>query len=158
MTAIAVPRTTHNVLAVAAGAAFLALLGTTGANLAVADVQTDFGGTTVNGATWIITIYAVVFAALLAPAGRVADVVGRRALLLAGVGGFTLLSLLCALAPSLPTLLIARALQGAAAAAMIPASLAVVLADTPPERRAEAIGGRGAARAPPPAAGPAPRG
>ena len=155
MTAIAVPRTTQNVLAVAAGAAFLALLDTTVANLAVADVQTDFAGTSVNGATWIITIYAVVFAALLAPAGRVADVVGRRALLIAGVGGFTLFSLLCALAPSLPALLIARALQGAAAAAMIPASLAVVLSDTPPERRAAAIGAWSAAGALAAAAGPA---
>jgi MFS family permease len=155
MTAIAVPRTTQNVLAVAAGAAFLALLDTTVANLAVADVQTDFAGTSVNGATWIITIYAVVFAALLAPAGRVADVVGRRTLLLGGVGGFTALSLLCALAPSLPTLLIARALQGAAAAAMIPASLAAVLADTPAERRAAAIGAWSAAGAFAAAAGPA---
>jgi len=155
MTAIAVPRTTQNVLAVAAGAAFLALLDTTVANLAVADVQTDFAGTSVNSATWIITIYAIVFAALLAPAGRVADVVGRRALLIAGVGGFTLFSLLCALAPSLPTLLIARALQGAAAAAMIPASLAVVLADTAPERRAAAIGAWSAAGALAAAAGPA---
>src|SRR3954470_10096274 len=155
MTAIAVPRATHNVLAVAAGATFLALLDTTVANLAVADVQTDFAGTSVNGATWIITIYAVVFAALLAPAGRVADVVGRRALLLAGVGGFTALSLLCALAPSLPALLVARALQAAAAAAMIPASLAVVLSDTPPERRAAAIGAWSAAGALAAAAGPA---
>ncbi len=155
MTAIAVPRTTQNVLAVAAGAAFLALLDTTVANLAVADVQTDFAGTSVNGATWLITIYAVVFAALLAPAGRVADVVGRRALLIAGVGGFTALSLLCALAPSLPALLVARGLQGAAAAAMIPASLAVVLADTPPERRAAAIGAWSAAGALAAAAGPA---
>src|SRR3954447_25114719 len=125
MTAIAVPRTTHNVLAVAAGAAFLALLDTTVANLAVADVQTDFAGTTVNGATWIITIYAVVFAALLAPAGRVADVVGRRALLLAGGGRFTLFGALCSRPPTLRALLAARGLQGAPAAAMIPASLAV---------------------------------
>ena len=155
MTAIAVPRTTQNVLAVAAGAAFLALLDTTVANLAVADVQTDFAGVSVHGATWIITIYAVTFAALLAPAGRVADAVGRRALLIAGVGGFTLFSALCALAPSLPLLLVARALQGAAAAAMIPASLAVVLADTPPERRAKAIGAWSAAGALAAAAGPA---
>jgi EmrB/QacA subfamily drug resistance transporter len=155
MTAIAVPRTTQSVLAVAAGAAFLALLDTTVANLAVADVQTDFAGTSVNGATWLITIYAVTFAALLAPAGRVADVVGRRALLIAGVGGFTALSLLCALAPSLPALLIARGLQGAAAAAMIPASLAVVLADTPADRRAAAIGAWSAAGALAAAAGPA---
>ena len=84
-----------------------------------------------------------------------ADAVGRRALLLAGVGGFTLFSALCALAPSLPLLLVARALQGAAAAAMIPASLAVVLADTPPEGRAKAIGAWSAAGALAAAAGPA---
>ena len=81
--------------------------------------------------------------------------VGRRTLLLAGVGAFTLLSLACALAPSLEALLAARALQGAAAAAMIPASLAVVLADTPPERRAAAIGAWSAAGALAAAAGPA---
>ena len=143
--AIPAPRRAGGVLGVAAGAAFLALLDTTVANLAVADVQGDFAGTSVGAATWIITIYAVVFAACLAPAGRVADVVGRRTLLLAGVGAFTVLSLACALAPSLGVLLGARALQGAAAAAMIPASLAVVLADTPPERRAAAIGAWSAA-------------
>jgi EmrB/QacA subfamily drug resistance transporter len=149
------PRRAESVLAVAAGAAFLALLDTTVANLAVADVRTDFAGASVHGATWIITLYAVVFAALLAPAGRVADAVGRRTLFLAGVGGFTVFSALCAFAPSLPLLLVARGLQGAAAAAMIPASLAVVLADTPPERRAKAIGAWSAAGALAAAAGPA---
>ena len=142
-------------LLVAAGAAFLALLDTTVANLAVADVRGDFAGASVGAATWLITIYAVVFAALLAPAGRVADVVGRRALLLAGVGAFTMFSLACALAPSLEALLVSRALQGAAAAAMIPASLAVVLVDAPPERRARAIGLWSAAGALAAAAGPA---
>ena len=145
----------RGVLLVAAGAAFLALLDTTVANLAVTDVRTDFAGTSVGGATWLITIYAVVFAALLAPAGRVADVVGRRALLLAGVSAFTMFSLACALAPSLELLLVSRALQGAAAAAMIPASLAVVLMDAPPERRAAAIGLWAAAGALAAAAGPA---
>ena len=145
----------RGVLLVAAGAAFLALLDTTVANLAVADVRSDFAGTSVGGATWLITIYAVVFAALLAPAGRVADVVGRRALLLAGVSAFTMFSLACALAPSLELLLVSPALQGAAAAAMIPASLAVVLMDAPPERRAAAIGLWSAAGALAAAAGPA---
>jgi MFS family permease len=93
----AVPRE-RAVLLTAAGAAFLALLDTTVANLAVADVRSDLSGTTVAGATWIITIYAVAFAALLAPAGRVADVVGRRALLLWGVAAFTAMSLAAALA------------------------------------------------------------
>ena len=147
--------TTSRVLLVAAGAAFLALLDTTVANLAVADVRSDFAGASVGAATWLITIYAVVFAALLAPAGRVADVVGRRALLLAGVAAFTAFSLACALAPSLEFLLVSRALQGAAAAMMIPASLAVVLMDAPPERRAAAIGLWSAAGALAAAAGPA---
>jgi MFS family permease len=71
-------------LLVAAGAAFLALLDTTVANLTVADVRTDFAGALVSGATWIVTTYT--FAALPAPAERVADMVGRRALMLAGVG------------------------------------------------------------------------
>jgi EmrB/QacA subfamily drug resistance transporter len=145
----------RSVLLVAAGAAFLALLDTTVASLAVADVRSDFGGASVGGATWVITIYAVTFAAFLAPAGRVADVLGRRTLMLAGVGTFTAMSLLAALAPSLPVLLAARALQGIGAAAMIPASLAVVLADTPPERRAAAIGAWSAAGALAAAAGPA---
>jgi EmrB/QacA subfamily drug resistance transporter len=156
--AVAPPRAVEReraVLLVAAGAAFLALLDTTVANLAVADVRTDFAGASVGAATWIITIYAVTFAAFLAPAGRVADVVGRRTLMLAGVGAFTAMSMACALAPSLGLLLVARGLQGAAAAAMIPASLAIVLVDTPPERRAAAIGAWSAAGALAAAAGPA---
>ena len=84
----------------------------------------------VTGATWIITIYAVTFAACLAPAGRVADVVGRRRSFSRASAPSRCCRLLCALAPSLEALLVARALQGAAAAAMIPASLAVVLSDT----------------------------
>ena len=156
MTAIAVPRRTPNVLAVAAGAAFLALLDTTVANLAVADVRTDFAGASVSGATWIITdlrrdVRGV--SGARGPRGRRrgpenAPSRGRRRLHAA-------VSLLCALAPSLEALLVARGLQGAAAAAMIPASLAVVLSDTPPERRAAAIGAWSAAGALAAAAGPA---
>lgn len=141
-------------LVVAAGATFLALLDTTVANLAVAEVAADFGAST-SAATWMITIYAVTFSAFLAPAGRLADLVGRRTLLLAGVSLFALFSLACAVAPSLETLFVARALQGAGAAAMIPASLAVVLADTAPERRAAAIGAWSAAGAFAAAVGPA---
>ncbi|WP_205698344.1 MFS transporter [Conexibacter sp. SYSU D00693] len=141
--------------AVASGAAFLAFLDATVANLAVADLRGDFAGASVGDATWVVTIYAIAFAALLAPAGRIADVLGRRTLLVAGVGGFTVFSLACAAAPSLGVLLAARGLQGAAAALMIPASLAVVLHDTPPERRTAAIGAWSAAGALAAAAGPA---
>ncbi|HEY6761863.1 MAG TPA: MFS transporter, partial [Baekduia sp.] len=143
------------VLAVASGAAFLAMLDATVANLAVADLHRDFPGVAVGDLSWVITIYAITFAALLAPGGRFADLLGRRALLTAGAALFTIMSIVAAAAPSLGILLAARGLQGAGAAAMIPASLAVVLADTPPERRAAAIGAWSAAGALAAAAGPA---
>ncbi|HTX12981.1 MAG TPA: DHA2 family efflux MFS transporter permease subunit [Solirubrobacteraceae bacterium] len=127
-------------LSLAAGAAFLALLDVTVVNLAVPALAREYPGTSVSSLSWVITAYATLFAALLAPAGRLADVVGRRTLFRAGVGGFALMSAACATAPSVPVLLAARALQGAAAAAMIPASLAIVLTDTPVERRMASIG------------------
>ncbi|RFS82767.1 MFS transporter [Actinomadura spongiicola] len=134
------PRARRDVPWLAAGAAFLAMLDATVANLAVPDLHADFPGASLSGLTWVITLYAVLFSALLAPAGRLADLVGRRALYQWGVGLFTLASLACALAPNVPVLLATRAFQGAAAAAMIPASLALLLRDMPAERRAGAIG------------------
>ncbi|MER7545181.1 MFS transporter [Spirillospora sp. NPDC127506] len=124
----------------AAGATFLAMLDATVANLAVPDLHADFPGSPLSRLTWVITLYAVPFAALLAPAGRLADLVERRALYLCGAGLFTLASLACALAPNVPVLLATRGVQGAAAAVLIPASLALLLHDTPAERRASAIG------------------
>ncbi|MGW6272447.1 DHA2 family efflux MFS transporter permease subunit [Streptomyces sp. NPDC055060] len=128
------------VAVLSAGAMFLAILDSTIANLAVSDMQETFRGASIADFSWVITLYAIFFAALLAPSGRLADAVGRRTLYSAGVGIFTLASLSCALAPNLPFLLVSRAVQGAGAAAMIPASLAVILFDTPPVRRMAAIG------------------
>lgn len=127
-------------LALAAGAASLALLDVTVVNLAIPALARANPDTDVSTLSWVITAYATLFAALLAPAGRLADVIGRRAMFRAGVGGFAVLSAVCAAAPSVPVLIVARAFQGAAAAAMIPASLAIVLTDTPAERRMASIG------------------
>jgi EmrB/QacA subfamily drug resistance transporter len=127
-------------LALAAGAAFLALLDVTVVNLAIPALGHAYPHASVSSLSWVITAYATLFAALLAPSGRLADVIGRRTLFRAGVVGFALMSAACAAAPSVPVLLIARALQGATAAAMIPASLAIVLTDTPVQRRMGAIG------------------
>jgi EmrB/QacA subfamily drug resistance transporter len=150
----ATARSSSTVLAVASGAAFLAMLDATVANLAVADLHTDFPAIAIGDLSWVITIYAITFAALLAPGGRFADLLGRRGLLAGGALVFTTMSLVAAVAPSFGILLVARGLQGAGAAAMIPASLAVILADTPPERRAAAIGAWSAAGALAAAAGP----
>lgn len=127
-------------LLLACGATFLAILDVTVVNLAIPALLSEYRSATIPDLTWVITLYAIVFAALLAPMGRLSDVVGRRVLFRAGVGAFAAMSLACALAPSVPLLLAARALQAAAAAAMIPASLAVVLSDTPSTRRVAAIG------------------
>ncbi|MGW5851303.1 DHA2 family efflux MFS transporter permease subunit [Streptomyces sp. NPDC055254] len=148
-------RSTASLLLLASGASFLAVLDVTVVNLAMPDLREDFTGSAFQSLSWVITIYAIVFAALLAPAGRLADALGRRTLFLAGISVFTAASLLCAVAPNLDTLLVARAIQGLGAAAMIPASLAIVLMDTPPERRRAAIGQWSAAAALAAAVGPA---
>jgi EmrB/QacA subfamily drug resistance transporter len=142
------------VVTLAAGAIFLSILDATVANLAVTDMHGSFPDASVTDLTWVISLYTIVFAAFLAPAGRLADVLGRRRLYIVGMSLFTATSLLCAVAPDLPLLLVARALQGLGAAAMIPASLAVVLADVAPQRRAAAIGLWSAAASAAAAAGP----
>ncbi len=143
------------VLPLAAGATFLAMLDATVANLAIADLGRDFSAASIADLSWAITAYAVPFAALLTPAGRLAGPLGLRRLFAGGVGLFTLMSAVCALAPTLGVLIGARALQGAGAAAMIPASLAILLLAAPPERRASAVGLWSAAAALAAAAGPA---
>jgi EmrB/QacA subfamily drug resistance transporter len=144
----------QRVLTLAAGAAFLAMLDATVTNLAVADLGRDFHAP-IADLSWVVSAYFIAFAALLTPAGRLAGILGLRRLYVAGVGAFTLLSAICAVAPSLGVLIGARALQGAGAAAMIPASLAILLVAVPAERRAGAIGLWSAAAALAAAAGPA---
>ncbi|UYM03470.1 MFS transporter [Solicola gregarius] len=127
-------------LLVACGGSFLAFLDVTITNLALPDIGRDFDGVAIADLSWVVTLYTVVFAALLAPAGRIADAIGRRRLLAAGMLVFTVASLAAAAAPTYELLLAARAIQGLGAALLLPASLAYVLSDSPPERRPAAIG------------------
>ncbi|UPK75612.1 MFS transporter [Nocardioidaceae bacterium SCSIO 66511] len=142
-------------LLVACGGSFLAFLDVTITNLAMPDIGRDFDGVPITDLSWVVTLYTVVFAALLAPAGRMADVVGRRRLLGTGMFVFTVGSLVAAAAPTYAVLLGARAVQGIGAALLLPASLAYVLADSPPERRPAAIGLWSASAAMAAALGPA---
>ncbi|MET8044399.1 MFS transporter [Micromonospora sp. NPDC005215] len=142
------------VLLLSSAATFLAVLDTTVVNIAFPDLHRSFTNASVALLTWVVTAYAVPFAALLAPAGRVADVVGRRLLFLGSVGLFAVASALCAAAANLPTLIGARALQGAAAAGMMPAALSLVLALVPPAQRMTSIGLVGAAGSVAAAVGP----
>src|SRR5256714_6467829 len=107
-------------------------------NIAFPSIQHSLGGS-VSTLSWVLNGYSIVFAALLVPAGRLADRSGRKLGFLAGVAIFTAASALCAAASSVGLLVAARALQGIGAAVMIPSSLGLLLAAYPPERRAGAV-------------------
>jgi MFS family permease len=139
---------------VASAGALVAFLDVTIVSVAFPDVERDFEDASRSGLSWVLSGYNIVFAALLVPFGRIADVVGRRRVYLAGLAGFTAASALCALAPSAELLVGARVLQAAAAAAIIPASLAFVLDEFPITERATAAGLWGAAAAVSAAIGP----
>ncbi|ATL31745.1 DHA2 family efflux MFS transporter permease subunit [Streptomyces formicae] len=131
-------------LFVASGATFLAVLDTTVVNIAFSDLRSDFTDASLSQLTWVVTAYTVVFAALLAVAGRVADVIGRKRLFLWSTVLFTVASVLSGFATGVPMLVGARALQGVGAAGMIPSALGLVLQHTPPARRQVAVGVWGA--------------
>jgi len=77
--------------------------------------------------SWVLNAYTLVFGALLIPAGRLADRIGRRRVFLMGVVVFTVGSMACGLAPSLGLLIAAQALEAVGAALLIPSSLALLL-------------------------------
>ena len=98
------------VFAVVALAVFLSILDLFIVNIAFPDIQRDFHGTSLASLSWILNAYAIVFAALLVPAGRWADRAGRKRAFLLGLALFTASSAACAAAPSvgLPTMVTMR--------------------------------------------------
>ena len=95
--------------------------------------------------TWVANAYMLSFGTLLLLGGRVADLLGRKRTLIAGVGAFTGASLGCGLASSGAALITARALQGVGAAAMTPAALSILMRTFPEgAERNKAIGAWGA--------------
>ncbi len=141
-------------VAIACAGAFVAFLDTTIVNIAFPDISESFAGSGRDALSWVLDGYFVVIAALLVPAGGLADRFGHRRIFLLGVAGFTAASLLCAAAPSLELLIAFRVVQGIAAALIAPASLAIVLDSFPAERRAAGVGLWGAAAAAAAAVGP----
>jgi MFS family permease len=127
------------VLLVAAVAVFMGFLDVTIVNVAFADLERDFAGASRADLSWVLNAYNIVFAALLVPAGRLADLVGRRRMFLVGVTAFVGASFLCGIAPSQEWLIGARVLQAAAGAVLVPTSLSLVLPEFPPQMRATAV-------------------
>lgn len=106
---------------------FAVFLDTTILYVAFPSISATFHDVSPAGLSWVLNAYTITFAAVLIPAGRLADRFGRRKTFLSAVVLFTVASMLCGLAPSVPVLIAARLVQAVGAAAMVPASLALVL-------------------------------
>jgi EmrB/QacA subfamily drug resistance transporter len=142
------------VLLVTSVAVFMGFLDVTIVNIAFPDIRASFPGASLAHLSWILNAYAVVFAAALVPAGRLADRLGRRRFFLAGTVIFLGASTVCGVAGSVDLLIGGRVVQALGAAMLIPASLSLVLPEFPLERRATAASLWGATGAVAAATGP----
>lgn len=128
------------VLTITSVGLFMASLDLFIVNIAFPDLARSFDGASLSSLSWVLNAYAIVFAALLVPAGRIADRVGRKRVFIAGLLLFALASALCAAAPSIPFLVAARILQAAGGAMMLPTTLGLILPAFPAAQRPMAIG------------------
>jgi MFS family permease len=117
-------------LALLCVAQFVVVLDVTIVAIALPAVGDDLG-VSATGLQWVLSAYTLTFGGLLMLAGRAADLYGRRRAFRAGLGLFAAASLACALAPTAPALVAARAVQGAGAALVAPAALALLVATEP---------------------------
>jgi EmrB/QacA subfamily drug resistance transporter len=129
----------RGVLTAAGAANALIFLDQTSVTVALPAIQREFDCSTAE-VQWIVGVYLLSLASLMAGSGRLADLFGRRRLFLVGVILFGLSSLACAAAPSELALIMARLVQGAGAALTQPLALANATAIMPPERRGWAVG------------------
>jgi len=119
---------------------FMVILDATAVSLALPALGQDLGGG-ITGLQWVVDGYTLTFAALLLSCGVAGDRFGPRRVFLAGLVLFTAASACCALAPAIGVLVLVRLIQGAAAALLVPSSLALLQASYPdPARRARAVG------------------
>lgn len=117
----------------------LAGIDATVVNVALPEIGRSLG-TPFSGLQWTVTAYTLTLASFILLGGSLADRFGRRRLFVIGVVWFAVSSLACGLAPSIETLIAARAVQGVGAALLTPGSLAMIQATFVPEDRSRAIG------------------
>jgi MFS transporter, DHA2 family, multidrug resistance protein len=120
-------------------ATFMEVLDTTVVNVSLPHIAGNLSAT-IDESTWVLTSYLVANAIVLPLTGWLASHFGRKRLLMTSVTGFTVSSLLCGLAPNLPSLVLFRLIQGATGGAMQPLSQAVLLEAFPPHERGKAMG------------------
>lgn len=127
------------VLAVLSLAAFMASLDVFIVNVAFDAIGKDFHGSSLGQLSWVLNAYAIVYAALLVPAGRIADRYGRKGGFMIGLALFTAASAACAASDGIWLLVAFRVAQAAGAALLTPASLGLVIASAPAEHRARSV-------------------
>ena len=108
-------------------------------NVALPAIEEDLGGG-LAGQQWTSNAYLVTLGSLLLIGGSLGDIFGERRVFALGVVGFGVTSVFCAVAPTIETLVVARALQGVAGAALTPAALAVIVSNFAPDERGKAVG------------------
>ncbi|HKU29043.1 MAG TPA: MFS transporter [Arthrobacter sp.] len=142
-----VPGQTRATLGAAALGNFVITLDAVVVNVALPGIRNDVGGG-MTGLQWVVDGYTLMFAGLLLTAGAVSDRLGARRSFGFGLGLFVIASLACGLAPNLGALVAARFIQGAAAAIMMPTTMALIgQTFRDPKQRARAIGAWAAAGA-----------
>lgn len=119
-------------------AVLIQVLDTTIANVALPHMQASLGATQ-ESVNWVLTSYIVAAAITIPISGWLADRVGRKRLLVLAVVGFTVSSFLCAIAQSLPEMVLFRAIQGVTGAFLVPLAQATMFDINPPERHAQAM-------------------
>src|SRR3954453_18260540 len=117
---------------------FMEVLDTTVVNVSLQHIAGSLS-VTPEEATWVLTSYLVANAIVLPLTGWLGNYFGRRNVLLASVGGFTIFSFLCGIAPNLPALIVFRIFQGATGGGLQPLSQAILMEAFPPEKRAKAM-------------------
>ena len=108
--------------------------------VAYPSIKAHFGHESITLVSWVLTSYSIVAGALLIPAGRLADRVGRRKIFVLSLSLFTVGSALCAVAPNVKWLITARVIAACGGALLTPTALAIIMTIFPLERRAWAIG------------------
>jgi MFS transporter, DHA2 family, multidrug resistance protein len=119
-------------------AAFMEVLDISIANVALQHIAGSLAAS-LDEATWVLTSYLVANAIVLPMSGWLANAIGRRRYFLGCIAGFSITSLLCGLAPSLPLLIVARALQGITGGGLQPNSQAILADAFPADKRGQAF-------------------
>ncbi|WP_208974357.1 DHA2 family efflux MFS transporter permease subunit [Streptomyces malaysiensis] len=119
-------------------AAFMASLDVFIVNVAFEDIGHDFR-VQLSDLSWILNAYTIIYAALLVPAGRIADRFGRKGAFMVGLGLFTAASAACAATDGVWWLVAFRGVQSVGAALLTPASLGLVIGAAPAEHRTRSV-------------------